>query len=279
MTFASLPVQSLLSDHGLKPKKGLGQNFLVDENYLERITSLVGLTGQELILEIGAGIGGLTRHLAAYARRVVAVELDTQLIPLLKKVMAPFSNTDLVHGDILSLNPADLSLEPGYLVAANIPYYITSSLLRHLLESAPKPSRLVLTIQQEVAERICAQPGRLSLLALSVQVYGSPQVALRIPAGAFYPKPKVDSATLLMDLLPQPRIPEIHLDDFFTIIKTAFSQRRKMLHNTLKNLPGFDLEKAAALLKQADVNPQLRPQALGFPDWLRLVDAYHHTTR
>ena len=278
MTLSPLPVKSMLSDHGLKPKKSLGQNFLVDESYLEHITSLAGLSGEEVVLEVGAGIGSLTRHLAEAACRVVAVELDQQLFPLLRKVMANYSNTELIHGDILSLNPVDLALDPGYLVAANIPYYITSNLLRHLLESDPKPSRLVLTIQQEVAERICAQPGQLSLLALSIQVYGSPQIGLRIPAGAFFPQPKVDSATLVMDLYPEPKIPVVLLNDFFTVIKSAFSQKRKMLYNTLKSLPGFNGEKVLNLLGRAGVDPHLRPQALDFPEWQCLAEAYHQST-
>ncbi len=203
MTGLSLPplnVAAILRQYDLRPSKGLGQNFLHDNHALQKIVSAADLELTDDVLEIGPGLGGLTRYLALSAHTVTAVELDRKLFPALQAVLAPYPNVRLVQGDILELIPADLIDSPGYLVVANIPYYITSAVIRHLLESPRQPRRIVLTLQKEVAERICAAPGKLSLLALSVQVYGRPAITAQIPAEAFYPVPKVDSAVLRLDV-------------------------------------------------------------------------------
>src|SRR6185295_15985876 len=176
----------------------------------------------DTVLEIGPGLGSLTRYLGASAKEVVAVELDSNLLPALQTVLATYPNVRLIQGDILKLSPKDLIAEKDYLVVANIPYYITSAVIRHLLENDPKPRRIVLTVQKEVAERICAKPGDMSLLALSVQVYGKPAIAATIPAEAFYPAPKVDSAVIRVDLYPTPLIPAGLLDRFFRLAKAGF---------------------------------------------------------
>jgi 16S rRNA (adenine1518-N6/adenine1519-N6)-dimethyltransferase len=194
---------------------------------LNKIIKTAPLTSTTEVLEIGAGVGSLTRLLAQAAKRVTAVEIDSRLIPALTETVSPFSNVKITHGDILTLNPSTLMEQEGFIVVANIPYYITSAIVRHLLEGKLKPAYLVLTIQREVAYRICAQPGEMSLLALSVQVYGKPKVACTIPAGAFYPVPKVDSAVLLVSLNSQPYIVQERLSVFFRLIKIAFAQKRK----------------------------------------------------
>ena len=272
--FDPLAVPSLMRDYGIKPKKGLGQNFLLDEAYLEEITHAAHIDKNTDVLEIGAGMGSLTRHLAAAARHVTAVELDRQLIPILRKITHNFMNVRIVRGNILELPVSDLMSAPGYVVAANIPYYITSALIRYLLECAVKPGTIVLTIQREVAQRICAQAGNLSLLALSVQVYGSPKVVTIIPAGAFYPVPKVDSAVLLVDLYDQPIIPYKQLDSFFQLAKAAFMQKRKMLHNALAAMPEFNKEKADILLLRAGIDPKRRAQMLTINEWNALINIY-----
>src|SRR6266508_5552564 len=165
-----LNAATLLKHHGLRAHKGLGQNFLQDPLALEEIVSAAEIQPTETVLEIGPGLGSLTRYLAVSAKEVVAVELDLSLLPLLKAVLTPYPNIRLIQGDILKLSPKDLITQKDYLVAANIPYYITSSVIRHLLEAEVKPHRIVLTVQKEVAERISAKPGDMSLLALSVQV-------------------------------------------------------------------------------------------------------------
>ena len=274
MIFEPLAVSSLMRDYGIKPKKGLGQNFLIDEACLAKIAEAAHIDKNTDVLEIGAGLGNLTRHLAAAARQVTAVEIDRQLIPILEKVTREFINVRIVQGDILELPVSDLMDVPGYVVAANIPYYITSVLIRYLLECTVKPSVIVLTIQREVARRICAEAGALSLLALSVQVYGSPKIAARIPAGAFYPVPKVDSAILVVDLYDQPMIPYAQLGYFFRLAKAAFTQKRKMLHNSLAGAPELNKEKAGLLLSRVDIDPKRRAQMLTIDEWLRLTSAY-----
>ena len=267
-----LNVAQLLRQFDLTPKKGLGQNFLADPAALERITAAAEITPDSAVLEIGPGLGSLTRHLAQQARRVVAVELDERFLPVLAEVLHPWNNITIVQGDILDQQPDALMQESGYLVVANIPYYITSAVIRHLLESACKPQRIVLTIQEEVARRVCAAPGDLSLLALSVQVYGQPKLAVRIPAGAFYPAPKVDSAALRIDLYPQPRIPAPLLNTFFTLAKAGFSQKRKTLRNAISGGMGWPAQQTEELLARAGIDPQRRAQTLNLEEWKRLCE-------
>jgi 16S rRNA (adenine1518-N6/adenine1519-N6)-dimethyltransferase len=162
--------------------------------------------------------------------------------------------------------------QAGYLVVANIPYYITSAIIRHLLENEPKPRRIVLTIQKEVADRICVAPGDMSLLALSVQVYGKPRVAARIPAGAFFPAPKVDSSVLCLDVYPEPQITTELLEMFFKLIKAGFSQKRKTLRNSLSSGLHISPTDAADLLTKAEIDPMRRAETLSIPEWQRLCE-------
>jgi len=267
---APVDVPRLLRAHGLTPRKGLGQNFLVDSSALRKLIEAAEIPPDAEVLEIGAGVGSLTVWLAAAARRVVAVEVDSNLIPLLRQSLGGFENVTLVEGDILEVRLSDWIREEGYLVVANIPYYITSAIIRHLLENRPRPARMVLTMQREVAERICAAPGELSLLALSVQVYGQPRPVLRIPAGAFYPPPQVDSVSLRVDLYPRPLIPPDLLNDFFRLAKAGFAQKRKTLRNSLSAGLAIPPAQAAALLEAAGIDPQRRAETLGIPEWERL---------
>lgn len=275
-----LDVPGLLRRYGLRPDKSLGQNFLVDPLGIQRVVQAANISKDQVVLEIGAGLGSLTRYLAAQARQVIAVELDGELIPILQAVLAPYLNVRIIQGDILAFEPAGLlAVQPasetvGYLVVANIPYYITSALIRHLLEARLRPERLVLTVQREVAERIAAGPGEQSLLALSVQVYGWPTVQARIPAGAFYPAPKVDSAVIRVDLYPTPRIPEPHLDTFFQLAKAGFSQKRKTLRNALSGGLRLAPLQAETMLRDAGIDPQRRAETVSIEEWSRLVESY-----
>jgi 16S rRNA (adenine1518-N6/adenine1519-N6)-dimethyltransferase len=271
-----LDVPGLLRRYGLRPDKSLGQNFLVDHSALRRIVETADIQPEDLVLEIGPGLGSLTRFLAARARRVVAVELDEALLPPLQEVLAPFENVEIVQGDILGKDPARLMADPlgdanGYQVAANIPYYITSAVIRHLLEARVRPGRVTLTVQREVAGRICALPGDMSLLALSVQVYGLAKVAAVIPAGAFYPAPNVDSAVVRIDLYDVPIIPPPYLDIFFRLAKAGFSQKRKTLRNALSG--GLHRSPALVdeLLQQAGIDPRRRAETLSLAEWGELV--------
>jgi 16S rRNA (adenine1518-N6/adenine1519-N6)-dimethyltransferase len=275
--FSQIPplnTADLLRRHGLRPDKRLGQNFLQDAAALERIACAAEIKADDSVLEVGPGLGSLTRYLATAAREVVAVELDERLIPPLEAVLAPWPNVRLIRADMLSLDPAGLIHTDGYVVAANIPYYITSALLRHLLETEPRPRRVVLTVQKEVAERVCAAPGDMSLLALSVQVYGEPSIAGHIPAGAFYPAPNVDSAILSIAILPTPRIDYAQLDSFFRLARAGFSQKRKTLRNALSGGLRLPPAEAASLLASASIDPQRRAETLSLDEWGSLVDAY-----
>ncbi|HNN13685.1 MAG TPA: 16S rRNA (adenine(1518)-N(6)/adenine(1519)-N(6))-dimethyltransferase RsmA [Anaerolineales bacterium] len=268
-----LNAAALLKQYGLKADKRLGQNFLQDDSALEKIAAAAEIQPQDFVLEIGPGLGSLTRYLAASAREVTAVELDPDLLPPLRAVLTPYPNVRIVHADILDLDIADLVNAPGYLVAANIPYNITSAIIRHLLESERKPRRIVLTIQKEVAERICAAPGDLSLLALSVQVYGRPGIQARIPAGAFHPVPNVDSAVLRIDIHDQPLIPAELLDRFFKLIKAGFLQKRKTLRNSLSAGLHIAPPAAESLLRSANIDPMRRAETLSIEEWRSLCDS------
>ena len=273
-----LNAEALLKRHGLRAEKSLGQNFLQDPFALEAITAAAQIQPRDTVLEIGPGLGSLTRYLAVSAKQVIAVELDRKMIAPLQAVLAPYANVRVQQGDILELSPKDLITETDYLVVANIPYYITSAVIRHLLESDPKPRSIVLTIQKEVAERICAKPGDLSLLALSVQVYGKPRIAARIPADAFFPAPKVDSAVLVIDIYPAPQIKPELLNTFFRLIKAGFSQKRKTLRNSLSAGLHISPSNAAELLTKLNIDPQRRAETLDLTEWSSLAVEIQTTT-
>jgi len=269
-----LNAATLLKQHGLRADKKLGQNFLQDPLALESIASAAEIQPTDTVLEVGPGLGSLTRYLAVAARQVIAVELDTNLIPPLETITKPYNNVHIVHGDILKISPKELIHTPDYLVVANIPYYITSAIIRHLLENGLKPRRIVLTIQKEVAERICAQPGDMSLLALSVQVYGQPRVAKRIPANAFFPAPKVDSAVLCVDTYPSPKIQPELINTFFKLTKAGFSQKRKTLRNSLSSGLHVTTVEVEDLLTKAEIDPKRRAETLSIDEWQRLCTLY-----
>ena len=276
-TLASLPplhIASLLHQYGLRPKKSLGQNFLHDSSILIKIIRVSGIQADDTVLEIGPGFGSLTRYLALAARQVIAVELDERLLAPLKSVISGYTNIRLIHADILKVSLSQLLDSSGYLVVANIPYYITSVLLRHLLEGSFRPRRLVLTVQKEVAARICATPGDMSLLALSVQVYGHPVVLTNIPAGAFYPVPKVDSAVVGIDIYPTPLFSTPVLDTFFRLIKAGFSQKRKTIQNALSASFGLNKAEIERLLHAAGIDPRRRAETLSLDEWGVLTGVY-----
>lgn len=271
-------VRELLLRYNLRPKKSLGQNFLSDPFYLHQVVQAAHLEEDTSVLEIGAGLGSLTWLLAHNARRVVAVEVDENLLPPLREVVAGFSNVQLVAQDILQINLRQVFAEDEpYCVVANIPYYITSAVIRRLMEGTPKPRHLTLTVQLEVAQRICAKAGEMSLLALSVQLYGSPLIAARIPRHAFYPVPQVDSAVLHVELYPRPRLAETEV--FFRLAKAGFQQKRKTLRNSLAGGLGMKTADVNAILTLAGIDPFRRAETLTLDEWQTLVLAYQQFCR
>ncbi len=288
-------IRDLIRIYNLDPKKSLGQNFLVDEQHLDRVVAAADLTADDTVLEIGPGLGALTRRLAAKAGRVIAVELDDRLITILRAQFATQSHVSIVHGDILKLNPVDLLAEAvlvnraqgapakivnpsTYKVVANLPYYITSAVIRHLLEASVPPSLAVLMVQKEVAERICAAPGDMSILAVSVQFYAQPQIVHQVPATAFYPRPKVDSAVLRMEVFPQPVVTAVAPEIFFRVVRAGFSQKRKQLLNTISAGLHLSKDEATAALDRAGIDPKRRAETLSLAEWGQLCVALETTT-
>ncbi|MEN6478596.1 MAG: 16S rRNA (adenine(1518)-N(6)/adenine(1519)-N(6))-dimethyltransferase RsmA [Anaerolineales bacterium] len=273
-------VRALLARYQLTPSKGLGQNLLVNEGVYGRIVEAAELTPSDAVYEIGPGLGTLTRRLAERAGLVAAVELDRKMIAVLQSELAGYANVHLVTGDALDLDPATVlraagaDLSAGFKVVANLPYYITSRALRHLLAEGERPSLLVLMVQREVADRLRAGPGAHSLLSLSVQVFGAVEQVCAVPASAFYPPPKVSSAVVRIRTYAQPLVPEASLPAYFALLRAAFGQKRKQLHNTLVANLGLPAATVQALLAEAQIAPDARPQALPLAAWCALTAAY-----
>ena len=266
-----LEIARLLRENHVHPDKSLGQNFLQDNSALLKIMEASQVAPSDTVLEIGPGLGSLTRYLAISAQEVFAVELDKTLLPILASVLKGFDNVRVIQGDILKLAVSDMVKANSYLVIANIPYYITSAIIRHLLESKPKPRRVVLTIQKEVAQRICAKPGDLSLLALSVQIFGQPQIVADISSEAFYPAPNVNSSVIKFETYSEPAIPENKLDKFFILAKAGFSQKRKTLRNSLSGGLSIPVSDSENLLGAAGIDPKRRAETLSIPEWATLT--------
>jgi 16S rRNA (adenine1518-N6/adenine1519-N6)-dimethyltransferase len=269
MTDPSLLAQ--LAALGIRPKKGLGQNFLIDPADRARIVAAADLTRDDTVLEIGPGPGVLTELLVEQAGRVVAVELDDRLIPFLRERFAGQAHVSIVHADILETDPAQLIEGRPYKVVANLPYYITSAVIRHLLESNPAPDLLVLTVQREVAERMVAQPPNMSLLALGTQFYSTGKIVARIPAGAFYPAPKVESAVVRLDRRREPVAGDITSGQFFEVARAGFSQPRKQLRNSLAAGLGLPPSEVEVWLGRAGVDPKRRAETLTLAEWAALT--------
>lgn len=258
--------KALLDYYQLHPKKSLGQNFVQDANALDKIVATAELSPDDTVLEIGPGTGALTERLAATAGRVVAVEIDQRFQPILNAALGHLPNVELVYADILQTNVPALVGAGDYVVVANVPYYITSAILRHLLESQHRPRRLVLTMQLEVAERLVAKPNEMSLLAVSAQFYAQVQIVARLKATIFYPRPEVDSAVVRLDTYPQPPVDIPDERMFFRIVKAGFSQKRKQLKNSLG-------EGGATLLERAGIDPRRRAETLNLDEWAALARA------
>ncbi len=263
----------LLEEYEIHPKKSLGQNFLHDPNTLEKIVATAELMPEETVVEVGPGTGTLTAKLAHAARHVVAVEIDERLQPLLEEQLAPYKNVYLVFDDILKTDVLQLVGPKDFVVVANLPYYITSAILRHLLEPYRRPKRMVLTVQREVAERLVAQPGDMSILAVSVQFYGHPRIVTRLKSGGFWPRPDVESAVIRIDVYDSPPVDVPDAQSFFRVVRAGFSMKRKQLKNSLGGGLGMKAKVAAGLIEQAGVDPKRRAETLSLEEWAALTRA------
>ena len=266
----------LMRRFGLRPRKGLGQHFLIDGEVLGFITSAAELDLKDIVMEIGPGLGILTRELARQAGRVIAIELDSKLAAILKQTLASFNNVAIINEDILRIEPAALLKEQkaidsplGYKVVANLPYYITSPVLRHFLEASVKPQIMLIMVQKEVAEVIVAEPGQMSLLSVSVQFYGEPRIIRYVPAHCFYPVPGVDSAILKIKIHPQPAV-AVDEGSFFELVRAGFSVPRKQICNSLAQGTGLPKAGVLSLLEKADIVPQRRAETLTLEEWAQL---------
>jgi len=265
----------MLRRFDLKSKKRLGQHFLIDEEVLQLIITSAELAPGDTIVEIGPGLGILTGELAQRAGRVIAVELDDKLAATLKETLASFSNITIINEDILRLDAAALLPAPGpYKVVANLPYYITSPVLRHFLEAAVKPERMIVMVQKEVAEAIAAGPGQRSVLSISVQFYGKPEIVGYVPARAFYPAPEVDSALLRIEVYPRPIVAVADEKGFFKLVRAGFAASRKQIANSLAQGLGWPKVEVLALLEKAGIVPQRRAETLTLEEWARLWQVF-----
>ena len=260
---------ALLRRLGLRPRKRFSQSFLVDPRLPEQIVRAADVAATDEILEIGPGLGVLTRALAARAARVVAVELDRDLARALPRLVP--ENVLVVPGDALRLDPGE-HFAAGYKLVANLPYQITSPVLFRYLDIRPRPGLLVVMVQQEVAERISARPGRLSYLGVAVQSVAAARILRRVPPGAFFPRPKVDSAILRLDPLPTPLVPDERRPGFLKLVQAGFAQPRKQLANSLAQGLGAPKGEALALLARAGIPPDRRPQELDLHEWRQLFN-------
>ncbi len=254
-----------LRNLGLRPRKELGQHFLVDGSALRHILAAADLGPQDTVVEVGPGLGILTAELCRRTGRVVAVELDQELAQALRNLFSDQANLTIVTGDILDLDPAQL-VSPPYKVVANLPYYITAPVLRHFLEAGSKPTLMVVMVQREVGNRILAQPGQMSLLAVSVQFYGRPRLVSRVPARSFYPAPKVDATVLRIEVYPEPPLAEVGATRFFAAARAGFAQPRKQLRNSLAQGLGVVPAQAEGLIRAAGLDPTRRPQTLSLEE-------------
>ncbi|OGL34990.1 ribosomal RNA small subunit methyltransferase A [Candidatus Saccharibacteria bacterium RIFCSPHIGHO2_12_FULL_47_16b] len=264
-----------------KPKKELGQYWLNDEATLEAICNYAELKTDDTVLEVGPGTGSLTKKILETGAQVVAVEKDEELAAQLRGLrVRPVDSTgrtrrgqlEVIAGDILRF---DLTRLPsGFKVVANIPYYLTSNLLRLLSEVANPPSLMILLVQKEVAERIAAKSGQMSLLSVSVQLYYQPELGKVVPAKLFSPPPKVDSQVVILRRHRSPLFKNLNSQNFFRLVKAGFSERRKKLRSSLAGGLGISKEEADSLLNRANISPDARAQELSLEQWFRLSEHF-----
>jgi 16S rRNA (adenine1518-N6/adenine1519-N6)-dimethyltransferase len=272
-----------LRQFDLRARKGLGQHFLIDGEVLKLITSAAELSPGDVVVEVGPGLGILTKELARQAGWVIAIELDNKLAAMLKQTLASFNNITIINDDVLKIEPGALLNQQkarfpqainSYKVVANLPYYITSPVLRHFLEASAKPKIMLVMVQKEVANAIAAKPGEMSLLSVSVQFYGEPRIISYVPAQCFYPAPEVDSAILRIDLYPQPAVAVTDVGSFFEFLRAGFTAPRKQITNSLAQGLGLPKAEVLPLLERANIVPQRRAETLTLGEWAGLWQVF-----
>ena len=261
-----------------RAKKSLGQHFLVDKRVLSRIVGAAELSTDDTVVEVGPGRGLLTGELSARAGRVVTVELDRELASALETRYQGLQHVSVVSADGREVDIDSLvGTGTPYKFVANLPYYAAAPIVRRFLESDHKPELMVFMVQHEVAERMRASPGHMSLLSVGVQLYGRPKIVCKVPPGAFRPRPKVSSAVVRIDVYPKPALDLDSEEAFFRVVRAGFSSPRKQLRNTLKH--GLSLESGGSdeILSMAGIDATRRPQTLDIAEWGRVYDAFRTT--
>jgi 16S rRNA (adenine1518-N6/adenine1519-N6)-dimethyltransferase len=263
-------IKETLKKYNLKPKKYFGQNFLIENNILEDIIKGADLKKSDTVLEIGPGLGNLTKKLAKNAKEVITIEKDREFVKILENELQVenIKNVEMKEGDALKLETKNLKIKNGYKLVANLPYYITSPIIRKFLEEKNYPKLMVLMVQKEVAERICAKPPKMTILSVASQLYSKPQIIKIVKKECFWPKPKVDSAILKLENITSGKFSLQFRNNFFKIVKTGFSSPRKQLKNNLKNIFG---EKTEEILKKTSINGTRRAESLSVKEWQKIT--------
>ncbi|MBZ9578244.1 ribosomal RNA small subunit methyltransferase A [Patescibacteria group bacterium] len=264
-------VKYLLKKYGAYPSKRFGQNFLIDKSALKKIVESANLHLKDIVLEIGPGIGTLTKEIAKKVKRVIAIEKDKKMIEILKETLNDFKNVKIIQEDILKIDPKYYILNTKhYKIVANLPYYIVSPVIRKFLESKNPPEFMILMVQKEVAQRICSKPPKMSLLAVSVQFHAKPKIISFVLKKSFWPQPKVDGAIIELSKIRSQKS-KIFTDLFFKIVKAGFSQPRKQLANNLSKGLELDKERIKKWLLKNKIKPTQRAETLSVQDWIKLT--------
>ncbi len=267
-------IKEIFAKYKAKPSKGLGQNFLIDKNVLQKVIDSADIKPNDVILEVGPGIGTLTQELAKFAEKVIAVEKDKKMIEILAETLKNYKNIEIIHGDILKINSTNYKLPTtNYKLVANIPYYLTSPLIRKFLESENSPSEMILMLQKEVAQRICSKPPKMSLLAVSVQFYAEPKIISYVSKNCFWPAPKIDSAIIKITPYRFRESVKTKTENFFNIAKAGFSQPRKQLAGNLAKSLKIEKVKINSWLTENKINTTQRAETLSIEDWKNLVSS------
>jgi 16S rRNA (adenine1518-N6/adenine1519-N6)-dimethyltransferase len=274
--------QDVMKKHKLHTKKSLGQNFLMDDNILKNIVEAATLNSSTSVIEVGPGLGALTRHLAEVSKKVLALEIDQRLIPILRDTLSDYDNVEVLHQDVLKANLGELIREKfdaneEIMVVANLPYYITTPILMKFLTTDVPIKGMVVMIQKEVAERLDASPGEKNYgsLSIAVQYKARTSIVMTVPKTVFVPQPNVDSAVLRLDVLEHPPVQVKDEPFFYELVRSAFGQRRKtLLNNLMNNLLGKDKkEQITAILNQLNIDPGRRGETLTIEEFAKLSDA------
>lgn len=269
-------IDNFLKENNIRLSKRLGQNFLISEKAIARLVEAADITGSDTIVEIGPGIGNLTKEMAKPAKQIIAIEKDERMCELLKKTLKDFKNVKIINGDALRVDDLiSQFLKGGYKIAANLPFYITAPVIRKFLESDTPPKKMVLIVQKEVGERICSAYPDLNILAVSVQFYAKPEIISFIPKTCFLPEPKVDSVILKITPAYTDLSKDIKFrEQFFKIVKAGFSQPRKQIINNFSNNLKVSKEETKTWLAKNNIKPEQRAETLEVKDWIKLSQTF-----